>query len=92
MKLNYDFYTFSPKHFKKLYELLNDYPCDIDSYEMISELVRDLAEKGKVTMRVVRGRSHYNSGTTFAEFIKFWPHPKHIAYFRQFDKKKLILK
>lgn len=91
MKLNHDFYTFSSKHFVKLANLLRDYEYQWeDQYEMMGELLRDLAERGKVSLKVKRSRSHHNGGMVSYEFIKFWPDPKHIEYFKQFDKKKLI--
>lgn len=94
MKLNYDFYTFSPKHFKKVLNLLDEYDFYErgELYDNAISVVFALSEKGMVTIREkvfcreIDGKRCYGT----VPFIKFWPHPKYIEYFRQFDKKKLV--
>lgn len=92
MKLNYDFYTFSPKHFKKLLGIVDHYNTvkGDNPWDYCIPLVFELARVGKISVRVWSPKfpqtiPYY----TDLPCIKFWPHPKYIEYFKQFDKQKL---
>lgn len=87
MKLNYDFYTFSPKHYRELSYILTEYP---EVYKTWSEyfvyvVLPLLALLGKVSIKSVR-----NNKNEVIYFVKFWPKERFIPMFRKFDKRKLV--
>ncbi len=87
MRLNHDFYTFSPKHYRELAFILSEYPEIYKSWMdyLIYTILPCLPLLGKVSLKSVK-----DSEGEVVYFIKFWPHPKYQEKFRQFDKKKLI--
>jgi hypothetical protein len=82
MQLNYDFYTFSQKHFKGLVNLLEDYPPKEFG---LGDVLWLLAGKGLVSFEY---RKLFGTNKRLP-FIRFYPHPKNKEFFYQFDKHKL---
>lgn len=72
-----------------LLNILDEYPGKNKGRSSL-EVIALLAEKGKVSVQMRRASKRPPCTQTHIRYIKFWPNPKYIEYFRQFDKKKLV--